>query len=161
MRVFAEWKAGLDKPEEMEEASGNGQTRQSPRAVTAGEMEAWLTERISARLRIPRSQVHVATPFVEFGMSSMDAVAIAVDLERWLGRPLSPTAIYNYPTISTLARWLAGQPAGPRPANGAPPRLAPEDPDTAQFDRELRQMTAEEMEQFASIVEEMSRQEGQ
>jgi len=77
------------------------------RVVTAGEVEAWLTERISARMRIPRSRVHGATPFVEFGMSSVDALAIAGDLERWLGRPLSPTAIYNYPTISTLARWLA------------------------------------------------------
>jgi len=111
-------------------------------------------------LRLSRAQVQATTPFVEFGMGSLDAVAIAGDLERWLGRALSPTAIYNYPTISALARWLAGEPANSRPADGSQPaRRTPEDPDPAQFDRELRQMTAEEMEQFASIVEAMSRQE--
>jgi acyl-CoA synthetase (AMP-forming)/AMP-acid ligase II/acyl carrier protein len=157
MEVLAEWKASMEEPAEVEEKNGNGRV---PRTVTVSEVEAWLTERIAARLRLPRAHVHVSTPFVEFGMSSMDAVGIAVDLERWLGRPLSPTAIYNYPTISALARWLASQPVNSRPANESSPVLRIDAPDPGQFDREIRRLTAEEMEQFASIVEEMSRQEG-
>jgi acyl carrier protein len=155
MTVLAAWTANLDETEETDDENGDGQLDQSPRAVTATEVEAWLTERIAARLHLCRAQVQATTPFVEFGMGSLDAVAIAGDLERWLGRTLSPTAIYNYPTISALARWLANEPAdGSQPA-----RRTREDLDPTQLDRELRQMTAEEMEQFASIVEAMSRQE--
>jgi len=161
MKIVAEWKADLEDPEELEEENGDGRVSQGPRRVTASDLEAWLTERIAARLRLPRSHVHVTTPFVEFGMSSMDAVGIAVDLERWLGRPLSPTAIYNYPTISALARWLASPPVDSRPADKNSPVLRIDAPDPGQFDREIRRLTADEMEQFASVVEEMSRQGGQ
>ncbi len=44
-------------------------------------------------------------------MSSLDALEIAAALEGWLGRQLSPTAIYNYPTIAALAQWLANPPS--------------------------------------------------
>jgi acyl carrier protein len=59
-------------------------------------------------LRLAPGDVSVTTPFLELGMSSLDAFEIAAALEGWLGRQLSPTAIYNYPSIAALAQWLAG-----------------------------------------------------
>ena len=71
--------------------------------VTAAEIENWLIQRIAARLRLSPAEVRVTTPFLDFGMGSIDAVEIAAELERWLGRRMSPTAIYNYPNIAALA----------------------------------------------------------
>ena len=42
----------------------------------------------------------------------MQAVGLAGELEDWLGRPLSPTLVYEHPTIEALARHLAGEPDG-------------------------------------------------
>ncbi len=96
-------------------------------AVDRAEIEDWLIERIAARLRLPPAQVRVTTPFIEFGMGSVDAVEIAAELERWLGRRMSPTAIYNYPNIAALAQWLASPPPEPLPvvpAAAGQPRLS-------------------------------------
>lgn len=162
LKLLAEWSAGPDEPEDADDEGEDVRTLQAARPVTAAEVEAWLTERIAARLHLPLAQVRATTPFIEFGMGSMDAVGIAADLEHWLGRSLSPTVVYNYPTISSLARWLAGEPARVRAPNGNPPAPGVSDGlDAAQLDRELRQMTAEEREQFASIVAAMSQQERQ
>jgi len=157
MEILAEWKAD---GEEFDEDTAEEPVEAGPLAVTAGEVEAWLTQRIAARLGLPRAQVQVTTPFIEFGMSSVDATEIAAGLERWLGRPLSPTAIYNYPTISALARWLAGPSADSRPAAGKTPARPPaENLDPDQLDREVQRMTGQEMEQFMLMLEEIAQQE--
>ena len=74
---------------------------------TAKEIEAWLVQRIAARLSLTPSQIQVTQPFLEMGMGSLDAMEITSDLQKWLDRPLSPTAIYNHPSTSALACWLA------------------------------------------------------
>jgi hypothetical protein len=83
-------------------------------------------------------------------MGSIEAVEIAADLEGWLGRPLSPTTIYNYLTIAVLAQFLARPPAASAPT-GNPPTLCPfENVDPDLLRREVQQMTEEEMEAFLS-----------
>ena len=47
-------------------------------------------------------------PFVDYGLDSVQAVSIVGDLETWLGRSLSPTLIWDFPTIEDLAKHLAG-----------------------------------------------------
>lgn len=118
LEILASW---LAETEDVDEETWDGQTDLSPRTATVEEIENWLTQRIAARLRLPPAQVRVTTPFLEFGMGSLDAVGIATDLERWLGRRLSPVAIYNHPNIAALAQWLANPPdeavgAAPVPA---------------------------------------------
>ena len=41
-----------------------------------------------------------------FGLDSAAAVGITGELEQWLGRRLSPTLVYSYPTIATLAHHI-------------------------------------------------------
>ena len=71
-------------------------------AVSAEEAEAWLIEQVAMRTGLSPELVHVATPFLEFGLGSVDAVQIAGELELRLGRHVSPTAVYNYPSIAAL-----------------------------------------------------------
>ena len=41
------------------------------------------------------------------------------ELEEWLGRKLTPTLVYDYPTIDALARFLAGEGKESGPRRGA------------------------------------------
>jgi acyl transferase domain-containing protein/acyl carrier protein len=51
--------------------------------------------------------VDVHTPFNDYGLASVDAVGLSGELAEMVDRPLSPTIIYDYPTIARLARYLA------------------------------------------------------
>jgi len=148
LAAVARWVA-----EPMDEASppviaGAGPT------VTAAEIEDWLIERIAGRLRVPRDRIQKTTPFLEFGIGSLAAVQIAADLGRWLGRTLSPTTVYNYPTVKALAAWLAEP---PRAAEEIPPvPLAAEAaPDAGQLLHEIQNLTEEDLEAF--IEQEMAK----
>ena len=126
-------------------------------AATRAEIESWLIERIAARLRLPAAQLHVTTPFIEFGMGSVDAVEIAAELECWLGRRISPTAIYNYPNIAALAQWLSTPlPEARAPAASRQVSVAATNADEQHLLDDVRQMTEEEMQAF--ILKEMAKQ---
>jgi acyl carrier protein len=160
MDVLARWRAEEHDVGPVTEEEWN---RPAPRKITASEAEAWLVQRIAARLHLPQPQVHVTTPFTDFGMSSVDVVEIAADLESWIGRRLSPTAIYNYPTVAALARWLASSqpdsapPQEDRPETGpieSEPLRASVLQESDSFAGEVRGMTDAEMEAF--IANEMA-----
>lgn len=121
---------------------------------SAQEIQAWLLTHLAARLKMPIGNIDVQTPFVDLAMSSLDAVELAAELERWLGRQLSPTAIYNHPSIAALAQWLA------RPESGNLPSASPSDEpaaaDTEAMLEELRGLSDAELE--ALIQAEMTKQ---
>lgn len=106
LATLAVWQAKRT-PFEPDAESESDERPAQPRQVDAAEIEAWLTQRIAGRLQMPTAEVRSTTPFLEFGMGSLDAVELAAGLEKWLGRRLSPTALYNHPNIAALARWLA------------------------------------------------------
>ena len=93
-------------------------------------------------------------PFIEFGMSSLDAVEITAELESWVGRGLSPTAIYNYPTISALSKWLAREPTELGSAVDLPGDASSESDPLLQ---EVLSLSQEEMEAF--ILQQMAKQD--
>lgn len=132
------------------------QASKSPRTVSADEVERWLTERIAARLAVPTSQIHATSSFLDFGMGSVDAVEVTSDLERWLGRQVSPTAVYNYPNIAALSQWLAQSPQnGKRLAGLQQPRASCDDSDEERLLDDVRNMSEERMKQL--IDQEMTK----
>jgi acyl transferase domain-containing protein/acyl-CoA synthetase (AMP-forming)/AMP-acid ligase II/SAM-dependent methyltransferase/acyl carrier protein len=64
----------------------------------------WLVARLARHLSVPAEQIDVRKPFAACGLDSLAMVNLAADLQRWLGRPLSPTLLYSAPTIAALAR---------------------------------------------------------
>jgi acyl-CoA synthetase (AMP-forming)/AMP-acid ligase II/acyl carrier protein len=154
--VIAQWTA--DPADEGDDAESPGS--ETPREnVTARQIEEWLVERISARLKVPRSSIRVTTPFLEFGLGSLDAVQISADMERWLGRQISPTAVYNHPNIEDLAHWLASPAAQMDPVSSSPiPAPPPKEEDPDQLLRQIQGLSQEEMEEF--IQREMAKQKG-
>ena len=76
-------------------------------ARTAEDIQAWLVSHIAEHLKIEPSKIDVREPLTRYGMDSVQAVNLAENLAGWLGRELSPTLVYEYPTIEALARHLA------------------------------------------------------
>lgn len=79
--------------------------RKSPRVR---EIEAWLRARLGEELGLDGQTLDLRVPFASLGMGSVEAVNLVGELERWLEVPIAATALYDYPTIHALARFLAG-----------------------------------------------------
>ena len=71
------------------------------------EIQAWLIANIASIVEIDPKDIDVEKPLEYYGMDSMQAMHLSGDLEEWMGRTLSPTAVWDYPTIDLLARHLA------------------------------------------------------
>lgn len=74
----------------------------------AEEIRAWLTAQIATLLNVSEDEIGPDETFDSFGLASRDAVSLSGDLEDYLGRRLSPTLLYQHPTIRQLADHLAG-----------------------------------------------------
>src|SRR5579859_7582289 len=81
-------------------------------------IQAWLVSKLSERLGIESHEIDIREPFASYGLGSTEAVSLAGELAEWLGRKLSPALVYEYSTIESLARHLAGAPN--------PSKIAPE-----------------------------------
>lgn len=80
-----------------------------PTAATPSEeqIKSWLISNISAVVEVDPQTIDIRKPLEYYGMDSMQAMHLSGDLEDWLGRQLSPTVVWDYPTIEQLARHLS------------------------------------------------------
>ena len=74
------------------------------------EITAWCVAHLARALRRPSEQIDPQSKFTRLGFDSAMAVYLVAELEEWLGRELAPELAFEYPTIATLARHLAGEP---------------------------------------------------
>lgn len=74
----------------------------------AQEIEKWLIAKIAERLGSTTEEIDIQQPLGKYGLSSLSAVGISGELQEWLGRSLSPTLLYDYSTIESLALHLSG-----------------------------------------------------
>jgi acyl carrier protein len=70
-------------------------------------IESWLVSKISALSGIRYEDIDTGEAFSYYGLDSVAAVSLSGELQDWLGRRLSPTLVYDYPTIDSLARHLS------------------------------------------------------
>lgn len=79
------------------------------------EFQSWLVERVAEYLPDLGEAVDPYRQLGEYGLDSIAVVAFAADVEEQLGIPVDPTAIWDYPTVSELAGYLADQLGERRP----------------------------------------------
>ncbi|MBB4134327.1 polyketide synthase Pks13 [Gordonia humi] len=92
-------------PEESDNAG------ESAGGLTVDELRDWLRQWVADATGQPVEQIPVERPMEELGLSSRDAVALAADVEDRTGVVLNATAVYNHPTIASLAtRIIDGDP---------------------------------------------------
>ena len=71
------------------------------------DIQMWLSQKIADRLRINVNHIDVREDLMNYGLSSRELVRISGELEKWLEFSLSPTLLYDHPSIESLSRHLA------------------------------------------------------
>ncbi|NOX38147.1 MAG: amino acid adenylation domain-containing protein [Calditrichaeota bacterium] len=118
--VLTEWRVGMPVPETLEELEKKTADTHAPSEATlvqpvsgkrirVEDIESWLVKKLAEILKTPANTIDIRQPFASYGLDSAQAVSLAGELEEWLGISLPPTLLYDYPTIESLARYLAGQ----------------------------------------------------
>jgi 8-amino-7-oxononanoate synthase len=70
-------------------------------------IRTWLITNIASVVNIDPSRIDVRQTFDNYGLDSLQAVSLSGDLETWLNREISPTVVWDYPTVEQLARHLS------------------------------------------------------
>jgi acyl carrier protein len=71
------------------------------------DIESMLAAEVAKKTGIAPAEIDRTRRFDHYGLDSTDAVVLVGDLEDFVGRPLSATLPYRYPTIARLAQRLA------------------------------------------------------
>jgi acyl carrier protein len=74
---------------------------------TEDAIRRWLIANIASVVNMDPAQIDVRQTFDNYGMDSLQAVSLSGDLETWLKREISPTVVWDYPTVEQLARHLS------------------------------------------------------
>jgi acyl carrier protein len=74
-------------------------------------IRAWCVKYLAQTLNLPHQAVDPDVKFARLGLDSANSVYMIVELEDWLGLELTPDLVFEHPTISELARYLAGRAA--------------------------------------------------
>jgi acyl carrier protein len=65
-----------------------------------------LVELIAEATGTQEHEIPWDVPFIELGLCSVQAVELSEDIGRWLDRELTPTLVFDYPTIEEAALHL-------------------------------------------------------
>ncbi|OKH26695.1 8-amino-7-oxononanoate synthase [Hydrococcus rivularis NIES-593] len=71
------------------------------------EIASWLVARLAELLELDPDEINLQQDLTDYGLSSVDAVNLSGDLENFLGRRLSPTIVWEYPTVEELSQYLS------------------------------------------------------
>ena len=71
------------------------------------DIEEWLIKKVSDILNVDSDEIDINEPFANYGMSSTDGLGLSGELEEWLNIRLSPTLVFDYPTIDEMAQYLS------------------------------------------------------
>ncbi len=74
--------------------------------MSIADVRQWLRNWVATATGQSPDGVDEATPMVELGLSSRDAVAMAADIEDATGVTVSIAAAFEHPTIESLATWI-------------------------------------------------------
>ena len=71
------------------------------------DINQWLVRSMARTLKIDADAIETNVAFDRYGMDSVVAVELTGELEKLAGRKLSPTLMYDYPTVDALSGHLA------------------------------------------------------
>ena len=83
-----------------------------PQNASEAAIRDWCVQYLARTLELPDLQIEPDVTFARLGLDSANSVYLIVELEEWLGLELTPDLLFEHPTISDLARYLAGRTAG-------------------------------------------------
>jgi 8-amino-7-oxononanoate synthase len=81
----------------------------SQSSPSEAEISSWLVARLAELLELDPEKIDLKEDLTDYGLSSVDAVNLSGDLENFLKKRLSPTVVWEYPTIEGLSKYLASE----------------------------------------------------
>lgn len=75
--------------------------------MTPKELEDWLIEQLAGQLKVPKKDIDPVRRLEEYGLDSLEAVALTGEIEAKLGRTVDPTILWDYPSVRAVAMFLA------------------------------------------------------
>lgn len=75
--------------------------------IDSSAIQSWLVSEIEDLLSVDAQELAVDEPLVNYGLSSMTGMILSGDIEEWLGIRIDPSVAWEYPTIESLANYLA------------------------------------------------------
>ena len=109
LEVVKEWRATPTADHRPPSARVEAAPPDGAHARRTEEIETWLVTQFAAKVGRAPHDIDTRQPFTYYGLDSLQAVSLAGELETWLGRSLPATLAWDYPTIASLARHLAGE----------------------------------------------------
>jgi acyl transferase domain-containing protein/acyl carrier protein len=82
---------------------------------TAESLRAWLVSHVATLRAVEPRTVDARERFSDHGLDSLGAIRLVTALAQHLGRSLSPTLLWDHPTIEALAAHLSGEAAPAKP----------------------------------------------
>jgi acyl carrier protein len=76
---------------------------------SAHEIESWLVARASTVTGVSPSEIDVNESLLRLGLDSVAVIALAAELEKWLGYRFHENPLDAHPSIAGLSRFLAEQ----------------------------------------------------
>lgn len=70
------------------------------------EITQWLACRLAEELAVPVDEIDEAAPFASLGVSSIAGVTISGEIADAFEVNVSPTVLWDYPTIERLAGYI-------------------------------------------------------
>lgn len=70
-------------------------------------IQEWLREHLAPALEISPQEFNLDETFLSYGLDSVIAVEMTIELEEWLGREIDTSVFYDYPTARKLAAHLS------------------------------------------------------
>ncbi|MFD6398828.1 polyketide synthase Pks13 [Nocardia sp. NPDC060249] len=94
--------------------SGDNATPPTSGELSVAELREWLRRWVADATGQSVDAITVDRPMEEFGLASRDALALGGDIEDLTGVVLTPTVVYQHPTIASLAEVIVhGEPEPP------------------------------------------------
>lgn len=97
-------------------------------ALNTKQIEEWLVAQVCGLMEVEAKDLDIHQSFAHYGLSSKDVVTLSGELEELLGRRLSPTLAYEYPSIATLAKYLGENKQGETPQDINGPKTQSDEP---------------------------------
>ena len=74
--------------------------------ISQADIVDWLVLQLADQVGLDSSEIDIHKPCSEYGLDSIAGVSIAGDLEVWLDLQLSPTLLWDYPSIDRVSQYL-------------------------------------------------------
>ncbi len=70
--------------------------------ISADELQQWLMQTVARLCNVTAESIHLTEAFTRYGLDSMRGVELSELLSTFLGKSLSPTLVYDFPSIDKV-----------------------------------------------------------